>query len=97
MSFEDAPKVRMAALSNPAQVTDKFFEGCNHRADLGCCRMKARDRWGKLFERSRQATRDGAKIIVWYESAAQYDKPIEEEFVAEAKGACFFDGREAAC
>lgn len=85
MSFEDAPKVRMAALSNPADVTDKFFEGCNDRADLGCRRMKARDRWGKLFERSRQATRDGAKIIVWYESAAQYDKPIEEEFVAEAK------------
>jgi apolipoprotein N-acyltransferase len=85
MSFDDAPKVRVAALSNPADVTDKFFEGCNDRADLGCRSQKARGRWGKLFERSRKAAREGAKIIVWYESAAQYDKPIEEEFIAEAK------------
>jgi len=85
MSFEDSPKARVAALSNPADVADKFFEGCNDRADLACRSKKARDRWGKLFESSRQVTADGAKIIVWYESAAQYDKPIEEEFIAEAK------------
>lgn len=85
MSFEDAPKVRVAALSNPADVADKFFEGCNDRADVRCRNLKARGRWGKLFERSRQAAEEGAKIIVWYESAAQYDKPIEEEFIAEAK------------
>lgn len=84
MPLENAGTVRVAALSNPDGMPDKFFEGCAGRADLACRSAKARDRWGKLFARSREAAGAGAKVIVWYESAAQYDKPLEAEFIAAA-------------
>lgn len=85
MSFEESPTVRAAALSNPADMPDKFFEGCEKFSDLVCRNEKAKARWEKLFERSRTAAQAGAKVIVWYESAAQYDKVIEGEFVSQAK------------
>jgi apolipoprotein N-acyltransferase len=81
---ETSNTVRAAALSNPQSLPDRFFEGCAQRKDYSCRSAKARARQDVLFALSEQAVRQGAKLIVWYEAAAQFDAPDEAEFVARA-------------
>ncbi len=81
---ETSNTVRAAALSNPQALPDRFFEGCAQRTDYSCRSAKARARQDALFALSEQAVRQGAKLIVWYEAAAQFDAPDEAEFIARA-------------
>lgn len=83
--LDATPTVRVAALNNPADLPDKFFEGCGARDDFACRTAKARARWERLFADSSKAVRDGAKVVVWYEAAAQYDEHDEAEFIARAE------------
>lgn len=76
--------VRVAAINNSAVLPDRFFEGCAERTDYACRSAKAAARLDTLFSLSEQAVRDGAKIIVWYESAAQYDAPDEAQVMTRA-------------
>ncbi|NOT41503.1 MAG: hypothetical protein HOP13_13520 [Alphaproteobacteria bacterium] len=76
--------VRAAALSNPQTLPDRFFEGCPQRTDYACRSAKAHARQDVLFALSEQAVQQGAKLIVWYEAAAQFDAPDEAEFIARA-------------
>ena len=78
------PTVRAAALSNPRNMPDRFFEGCTQRTDYACRSAKARARQDVLFALSEKAAQQGAKVIVWYEAAAQFDAPDEAEFTARA-------------
>ena len=79
-----AETVQVAAVSKPAGMPDRFFEGCTSREDSACRSQKARARFDVLFAASREAAQRGAKLIVWYEAAAQYDAPEEAEFIARA-------------
>ncbi|MDZ4740759.1 MAG: nitrilase-related carbon-nitrogen hydrolase [Alphaproteobacteria bacterium] len=81
---ETSGTVRAAALSNPRTLPDRFFEGCTQRTDYACRSAKARARQDILFALSEQAVQQGAKLIVWYEAAAQFDAPDEAEFIARA-------------
>lgn len=76
--------VRIAAINNPATLPDRFFVGCAERTDYTCRSASATARLDALFALSQQAVRDGAKIVVWYESAAQYDAPDEPQIIARA-------------
>ena len=77
--------VRAAALNNPSDLPDRFFEGCERRDDYACRTASARARWERLFDMSAVEARNGARVIVWYEAAAQYDESDEPEFVARAQ------------
>lgn len=79
------PAVQVAALNNPADLPDRFFEGCNRRDDYACRSARARARWDRLFAMSETAARNGAQLIVWYEAAAQYDEGDEPAFIARAQ------------
>ncbi|MDI3290314.1 nitrilase-related carbon-nitrogen hydrolase [Polyangium sp. 15x6] len=77
--------VRVAALSNPASLSDLFFEGCPAREDTTCRAGNSRARLDNLFAKSETAVQNGARVIVWYEGAAQYDEGSEAEFVGRAQ------------
>ncbi|MDI1479234.1 nitrilase-related carbon-nitrogen hydrolase [Polyangium sp. y55x31] len=77
--------VRVAALSNPSTLSDFFFEGCPQREDITCRAEKSRTRLDTLFTMSKTAAENGARVIVWYEGAAQYDEGFEPEFVTRAE------------
>ena len=79
--------VRVAALNNPADLPDRFFEGCERTDDYACRSANAQARWERLFDLSAIEARNGARVIVWYEAAAQYDESDERQFVARA-GLC---------
>ncbi|MDI1434576.1 nitrilase-related carbon-nitrogen hydrolase [Polyangium sorediatum] len=79
------PTVRVAALSNPSTLSDLFFQGCASREDTTCRAEHSRARLDVLFEMSKTAAQKGARVIVWYEGAAQYDEGLEPAFVARAQ------------
>lgn len=76
--------VRVAALTNPPRVADRFFSGCAD-GDMACRTKNSDSRHETLFALSDEAAQQGAKIIVWYEGAAQYDASYENKFIAMAK------------
>lgn len=77
--------VRVAALSNPSTLSDFFFEGCPVREDVTCRAEKSRARLDTLFAMSKTAAENGARVIVWYEGAAQYDEGFVPEFITRAQ------------
>ncbi|MDC3955161.1 nitrilase-related carbon-nitrogen hydrolase [Polyangium jinanense] len=77
--------VRVAALNNPASLSHLFFEGCPGREDITCRTENSRARLDALFATSKTAAQNGARVIVWYEGAAQYDEGFEPEFVTRAQ------------
>lgn len=79
------PAIKVAALSNPDGMPDRFFEGCAERTDYACRRDKSRARHDILFALSREAAENGAMLIAWYEAAAQYDEQYESDFIERAK------------
>jgi apolipoprotein N-acyltransferase len=84
LPVDELPKVRVAALSNPAGMSDRFFEGCGARDDYPCRTAKAQARWEHYFAASIDAARAGAKVVVWPEAAAQYDEHDEAAFIDRA-------------
>ena len=80
-----AETVRVAALSNPAEFSDRFFEGCAARDDYACRAANSSARLDALFASSEVAAREGASVIVWYEAAAQYDAQFEQAFISRAQ------------
>lgn len=79
------PMVQVAALNNPASLPDKFFEGCPDKTDQACRAEQSTRRADTLFALSDRAISQGAKIIVWYEAAMQYDPQYEPTFIARAQ------------
>lgn len=77
--------VEVAALSTPAGLPDRFFDGCAGRDDSACRDAGAWKRIDALFERSAAAAGTGAALVVWPEGSAQYDAPLEAEFVRRAQ------------
>ncbi|MEQ1653611.1 MAG: nitrilase-related carbon-nitrogen hydrolase, partial [Hyphomicrobium sp.] len=77
--------VRVAALSNPAELSDRFFEGCGARDDYACRVANSAARLDSLFALSQTAAREGAALIVWYEGAAQFDAQSEQVFIDRAR------------
>jgi apolipoprotein N-acyltransferase len=80
-----AETVRVAALSNPAEFSDRFFEGCGSRDDYACRAANSASRLDALFALSETAVREGASLIVWYEGAAQFDAQFEQAFIERAR------------
>jgi apolipoprotein N-acyltransferase len=76
------PMLRVAAFGNPAGMPDRFFEGCAARADTACRRSKAHERLDRLMAMTEESVRGGAKLVVWYEAAIQYDQAEEVAIVA---------------
>jgi len=79
------PKVRVAALNNPASLPDKFFEGCLNKADRACRTSQSNRRADALFALSDRTVNQGARIVVWYEAAMQYDPQYEATFITRAQ------------
>lgn len=77
--------VGVAALTTPAGLPDKFFEGCASRNDRACRDAGARTRMDALFADAAEAARAGATLVVWPEAGVQYDAQVEPEFVARAR------------
>jgi len=77
--------IRVATISNPTSVADRFFTDCPERADYKCRQEKSDARHDILFNLSQQAADDGANLIVWYEAAAQYDAQYENVFLTRAQ------------
>ncbi len=80
-----AETVRVAALSNPAEFSDRFFDGCGARDDDDCRAANSAARLDTLFALSETAAREGASLIVWYEGAAQFDAQFEQAFIDRAR------------
>ncbi len=82
-----APSARtnVAALTTPAGLPDKFFDGCTTRGDAGCRNAGARKRMDALFSRAADAANGGAALVVWPEAGTQYDAALERDFVARAR------------
>lgn len=80
-----AAQAQVAAITTPAGLPDRFFDGCAGRDDQACRTAGARKRIDALFERSAAAAQAGAALIVWPEAAAQYDAPLEPEFIERAR------------
>lgn len=80
-----AAQAQVAAITTPAGLPDRFFDGCAGRDDQACRTAGARKRIDALFERSAVAAQAGAELIVWPEAAAQYDAPLEPEFIEHAQ------------
>ena len=87
-SLYTAPRaeiVRVAAINNPAELGDRFFEGCVARHDYACRAANSAARLDALFALSETAAREGASLIVWYEGAAQFDEQFEQAFIDRAR------------
>jgi apolipoprotein N-acyltransferase len=74
-----------AAISNPSTVSDRFFAECPKRNDYQCRQRESEARHDILFDLSREAVSRGAKLVSWYEGAAQYDEQFEAAFLRRAR------------
>lgn len=83
-SLPSGPTVRVAAINNPASLPDRFFDACARKSDKACRLEQSTRRADTLFALSDRAIDQGAKIVVWYESAMQYDPAYEATFIARA-------------
>lgn len=81
---EHGQTVKLAALTNPPSIADRFFSHCEN-GDLACRTRNSDSRHETLFTMSAEAVERGAKIILWYEGAAQYDAAYENNFITQAK------------
>lgn len=81
---EDAAPVKIATLANPPDLNAFFLQACEDEGDDDCRKAASDARLDVLFALSEDAADKGAKIIVWYEGAAQYDESLERNFIDRA-------------